>query len=962
MSTRDGAPGMTAPHDRELRDTLRRALHQLFLWWRARTLSRQLPCLAMSRAFGALRYLLSSQARATFVGILVFLIVVIAGWKVGVAPVFEDRDPGRGDARVDLVELNALDEIYFTLQLVSFDGSWMSNKDYVGVNRKITPTLNVVRFLLPIAAVFSLLLVFMRRAGDALQLWLMPRWQHTVVCGLGEAGYAFVSHWMESGGFWRHGPLLVIECDRNNPHIDACRMRGIPVIEGDSTSVRVLRKARVHRARRIVSLLPNDGADIEMALCLQAYIDHHWSARMRRFMWYWLGLAWIQNFAGVAPATPVVIAQIDSPLLARRLEYYDKIARMSHLDVRFHNIYKVMAIRMLLQHPPEYFADLFNVPQPHFVIYGFGHLGQQVMIEAIRLCQYRNGNPPKFTIVDEDEAKVNHFLSTEFPGMTPGGCADTARVADIDVIGHYFKTPSVTRAEADKVLGDDATPTQHVVCFDDDEFALTFALSLQAQLHDRAWRNAPIFVRASKSRGMATLLDSKRGGARIPDSIFAFGMVDEAASPESLDNAYIECLAKAIHHCGYLHGSNGQSVPANMLWHKLSDVFRRTNRHAAMHLDVKLRAVGLRRVQANDRPPCKFEPAQTKVLVRLEHQRFCASRLASGWRMEAQSVPAADSYIRHDPSRRHDKIDAYRDTRHLADNEAHIEYLPFILGADASAIAGTAKDPARVEMIQDVVAPFEGARGFRCLPEFHIAVVQCSVDFQIVRYPEIDPAAYAPVIARLLADAADKAVTIHTPGVYFAEQQFCQALHGELLKARPRYPRSFFQAAERDTISITLPMPYAHIEYRIDGAIKGAMIDDRARDQMRGDWKRWIQDAVAREDVRYLEMPLTHGTFARLADSEVEAAQFQSAWGYLYARCDALVILYVEGETDRLQGLERPVVLRRRPPYPVAPPYRLASPVPESLQAGWYFPPVSDGPRRFWPICLEAPDSPRTTE
>ncbi|MBI2421572.1 MAG: NAD-binding protein [Candidatus Hydrogenedentes bacterium] len=921
---------------------LLRAVRWTVLAWRRIFLIPHLPALVLCWLFGWLRRWFAAPVRGTITGIFFFILSVVAAWYFAIYP-FVSSYETTSMTRV----LDAWDQAYLTLQLIPLGGDWTTDREALTKAPAIPLELNAARFLLPLVAVFSLFIVLFRWLGDAIQLLIMPRRNHTVVCGLGEAGFAYVRNWEGFWKLWDHGPLVVIEKDAKNPHIEACRALGIPVIVGDATDESILWRSRAQRARCIVSLLPSDREDIEATMHVQRYVDKNWRGRFGRWVGGITGLHRLMARANVPRRGPVVIAQIDSPQLARRLDYYDKIARMSNLDVRFHNIYKMMAIQLFLRHPPEHYAGLFNVRQPHFVVYGFGYLGQQVITEGIHLCQFRKALPPKFTIVDSNVEKVEHFLATEFPGIHGHTKTPPPKAAEFAVVACQFKSQAITKTELDRIVGLAETPTQHIVCFDGEEFALSFALSLQSQLYERVNGNAPIFVRARSRRGMAALLDSNRGRPEIPDGIFAFGMVEEAATPDALDSAYIESLAEAIHTCDYLGRNSHSRLPASKEWFSLADVFRRTNRNAAMHLDVKLRAVGRRRIQAGPGVAPEFSEDEVVLLAELEHRRFCASRLAEGWHYGRKRLDAA---------RQHNLLVEYVPELHAEGNEPMLKILPPMLDGRAervielqsamngasSAGAGSGAGGERMHTVRQALTYFRKSKRYHCAPVLELGIIQLTSDLDIGSYQL--PEKWQDLLRGIDGECQGKSVTIHSPCAYLAEQHAAGYLYDCVLGPAPHAKVMPFTGPCQHQIAILLPVPYAAMEFAINRNLAagsdGSLVDV---------WKRGLQELVGREEVRYTDMPLRNTTLSGLADETAMATQFRETWAYIQARCECQILLYPEDKPELLHGFSSHLEDCRANGASES----MAPPEIPSVEQGWYFPPVNAACRKTWLVPLK---------
>lgn len=82
--------------------------------------------------------------------------------------------------------------------------------------------------------------------------------------------------------------------------------------------------------------------------------------------------------------------------------------------------------------------------------------------------------------------------------------------------------------------------------------------------------------------------------------------------------------------------------PARRPWEALSDDLRQSNLHQADHIGAKVAEVGCRVVAAADADPgFEFTAAEVERLSEMEHGRWTADRLRSGWRWGPERDPGA---------------------------------------------------------------------------------------------------------------------------------------------------------------------------------------------------------------------------------------------------------------------------------------------------------------------------------
>ncbi|MBI5535557.1 MAG: NAD-binding protein [Deltaproteobacteria bacterium] len=114
--------------------------------------------------------------------------------------------------------------------------------------------------------------VLMGRLGMILHDRRIPRHGHVIVCGLGNIGIRVVEE------LYRMGiPVVAIEKNPDNSHIDAARRMKVPVIVSSSSAHGVLERAHVRGAHCLVGATDDDLANLDVALAAR---DHNEQIRI----------------------------------------------------------------------------------------------------------------------------------------------------------------------------------------------------------------------------------------------------------------------------------------------------------------------------------------------------------------------------------------------------------------------------------------------------------------------------------------------------------------------------------------------------------------------------------------------------------------------------------------------------------------------------------------------------------
>jgi hypothetical protein len=176
------------------------------------------------------------------------------------------------------------------------------------------------------------------------------------------------------------------------------------------------------------------------------------------------------------------------------------------------------------------------------------------------------------------------------------------------------------------------------VCPPDDAASLALALKLENVLQKC---RSPIRVRMSSRTGMAVFLSDNRQHELFGDQITPFGMIEDVCNRKSLEDSELDRLAEKIQQVYFEKeketNKNYLDNPAAVPWNQLPEEFKDSNRHAADHIDVKLRAIGCQWVRVNTKRDdavvlTELLPSDLEILAPMEHSRYCAERFLAGWR------------------------------------------------------------------------------------------------------------------------------------------------------------------------------------------------------------------------------------------------------------------------------------------------------------------------------------------
>jgi hypothetical protein len=149
-----------------------------------------------------------------------------------------------------------------------------------------------------------------------------------------------------------------------------------------------------------------------------------------------------------------------------------------------------------------------------------------------------------------------------------------------------------------------------------------------------------VLVRLDRLASLREAFDSERADRVLDDlsgALRLYGVVHAACDPALIGDDLVERLARVIHE-NYVvsrrrHGEEPATNSALVPWEELSETLRRANRAQARDIGRKLREVGCA-LSPRVGPGDEYALAEPEVerLAVLEHQRWVAERVGTGWR------------------------------------------------------------------------------------------------------------------------------------------------------------------------------------------------------------------------------------------------------------------------------------------------------------------------------------------
>jgi voltage-gated potassium channel Kch len=451
-------------------------------------------------------------------------------------------------------------------------------------------------------------------------LWARMRRGHVVICGLGRLGMQLAREFRGSG--WR---VVAIEADGSPGQIAAAQEAGVAVITGDACISSTLERAAVTRASKVIAVCD----DVQKNVAI--------SARVGELL--------------VGPRSSVECWMFISDPTLRQVfqqEYiFPNTGEHYKVNVRGLDLFELASRQVLRKAPIDYERIKSTDPTVvHLVVVGFGSMGTQLALQSAKIAHFANFRKPRVTVVErEGSTRADNFLARH-PKFN--------QICDFSL--RWF-SPQEGQPDPNTVIHALPLAEQNelitvAVCWDsdprdlredgadffrrldrDDATNLSLALSLA-----RSPATAPqIYVFQTRRVGFGALFPIEGRGQAVGHRVHAFGMLEDTCSLEALLHEREDSIAKVLHNDYYekqiKQGRKPGDRPALFPWDRLPERFRDSNRRAADHIRVKMRALGYRiDEKRKDQPSItSFEGEQIELLARMEHESWCAEWLLQNY-------------------------------------------------------------------------------------------------------------------------------------------------------------------------------------------------------------------------------------------------------------------------------------------------------------------------------------------
>ncbi len=426
--------------------------------------------------------------------------------------------------------------------------------------------LSLSALLAPIAVAIAIVFIFFEGLKKFSFIFRKDD-QHIVLIGLGNMGLRLANDILANH---KDMQLVVIEVNKESPHVEELKSKGAIFVIGDASSQDVLDEARVESARKIICLTGDDLLNLEIAFKLAQILKQEQKATKEDSL---------HNKQKSNQNSEKEKQTLYIHLSNRENSELLMTKRFEGINIKSFSAYDNAAQTLFMKYPigrNRNTIDRNNIVK--LAIVGFDKVGESVAYRALNLGHFYNKQPIEITIFDE-----NHELKKkEFEKLYP-------LVKDYD--GVYWKVSF--EDEAALYAYDSKLPfSQIVFCSKDNNNSYADATRLIRNNAERIMElETEIYLFADTHREIVVAIEEAKETKEAKELnvfkfLYAFGDLDSILSYDVIMNEKLDKMAIAAHD-GYNELHPKYAKP----WEDLSHFTKESNRMQVEHLQIKLKVI-----------------------------------------------------------------------------------------------------------------------------------------------------------------------------------------------------------------------------------------------------------------------------------------------------------------------------------------------------------------------------------
>jgi hypothetical protein len=537
------------------------------------------------------------------------------------------------------IERNLLDLTFHSVKI--FTG------DFVGDFTSPLPwQLEIARWLAPavfLYTAFKAVLYFISREFKSFLIRFYK--DHIIITSLNEKSRYLITDLLKRGE-----KVVVLADIQKAKQKDQVEREGAVLVEGNLNDPGFLRKVGAHKAKYFVLVEEDDETNISQAISIYNYLSEYGRKKYRKPL----------------PVQTIHTHVADDIKLNELLElnFFEEFKLRKQLnpncEIRIFSMYERTARVLFNEYAPDKFVPVRpDSPQTSVAIVGSGALAQSMIIRLAHLAHYANFTKLRISLFHEGDAIIKKLLQN-FPAVKS--------IIDLEAIEQPLEL-----FDMDKFNElNQAHPFSAVyLLLEDDSLSSNVLTKL---IHTQPLSNLNVILSLINPHGIL----NKWYSADLVENInlHKFNIIEETFSEDALISDHLDKLAMIIHEV-YLAGlkERNPNKDTHQDWKFLSVSARNQNRDQADHIFVKLRAMNGKAVRGTVSEENRFayekDEALVELLSKIEHNRWWANKLLSGWTFgtkedgRLKQHPDLVEYEELDEPTKDWDRDAVRNMRHL---------------------------------------------------------------------------------------------------------------------------------------------------------------------------------------------------------------------------------------------------------------------------------------------------------
>jgi hypothetical protein len=427
------------------------------------------------------------------------------------------------------------------------------------------------------ASVIAVLIYFKDAVNQQIVKGILKK-EHITVFGLGEFNSALLSNEMVAN----NNSYVIFEKNKQNDKLDLFRKFGMGVVEGDVFNDKKLEMLNFDSMHCGVISLGNDRLNIELAtLIIEQYKNEKHTQPLKLVVHIInqdLNALFHQNFINPNNAENETL-QLD----IQTFSFYEEAA-----EAFFENNFVDGDGREIIDSDDDY----------HIVVAGDGELALNIINLTAKLAHLPNENKLTIHLVDNDASSFKDKVVKRYPGILEVVCLEAVNI-DNNTLSYFEQ----------EALWFKGNLTHVIVCYDDEERNLGIATDLFNKTYLTKVADNTLTTRINfasfNNYNMSKIIDDDKDSFK---QFFTFADVKNICTRENVLDEQHELIAKLIHN-GYaeryqpnvLSNLNDPAVQKsiNAKWYNGTELHKKlSNKSQSLHIDMKLKAMGLKKVKA----------------------------------------------------------------------------------------------------------------------------------------------------------------------------------------------------------------------------------------------------------------------------------------------------------------------------------------------------------------------------